>query len=214
MALVEHSRRTVKNITIPGYKKRVAERFANNEEHRFIQALRDYVVHRRMVEANWLVSWSAEGRNCQFLLNQDELLSWDKWDALSGAFIKRHPKGIDVEGLFKNYRDRVESFHGWFREALCAAAEPDLSEYRRYQQMLDRFSAKAEYRVLLEQVVIPKGLDPYDYLDRFLTEDEMDEVLRLRLRSRRQVDRIIEIVDEYGACDAELRKTVYKVFGV
>jgi len=33
-------------------------------------------------------------------------------------------------------------------------------------------------------------------------------------RSKRQVDRIIELVDEYGACDEDLRKAVYELFGI
>jgi hypothetical protein len=34
------------------------------------------------------------------------------------------------------------------------------------------------------------------------------------MRSKEQVDRIIEIVDESGVCDKTLRDAIYKAFGV
>jgi hypothetical protein len=67
--------------------------------------------------------------------------------------------------------------------------------------------------LLLEQVTMGR-LDPFPYLNRYLTQTELDEVLSLPTRSQMQVDRIIEILDEYGACDEELRKKAYKAFGV
>ena len=53
-----------------------------------------------------------------------------------------------------------------------------------------------------------------NYLDRYLTEGELAQVMALPPRSVQQVDRVIDIVDEYGACDSELRELVYRAFGV
>ncbi len=61
---------------------------------------------------------------------------------------------------------------------------------------------------------MPKKIDPYQYLPQYLNENELAEVLSLPMHSKRQVDRIIEIVDEYGCGDDELKQIIYKAFNV
>lgn len=64
------------------------------------------------------------------------------------------------------------------------------------------------------------GVDPTQtrslraYLDQYLTEDELREGLRMPPRSKAEVDCIVELIDEHGACDAELRNLVYEAFSV
>ena len=67
---------------------------------------------------------------------------------------------------------------------------------------------------MIKQAFLPKNIDPYMYFDKFLTSSEIEEVLSYPFRSKKQVDRIIEIVDEYDTCNEELRKSVYQLFGV
>lgn len=67
---------------------------------------------------------------------------------------------------------------------------------------------------MLSQVVIQQKRDPYHYLNRYLTIAELEEVQQLPNKSKTQVDRIIELIDDYGACDDELRDLAYKAFGV
>ena len=212
-ALVDHTNVIKKDFTIPGYEERKYKDFERNEEHRFVQYLRNYISHYRMVEPKWLIHCSSEGRFCQFLLKPDTLLIWKEWDKLSKAFIKNNPKGIDVKVLFKNYRTRVESFHKWFHNQLEIVAEPEISEYRKYERMFNRFNAMAWLNAISKEVAIGR-LDPYKYLEYCLTESEIDEVLRLPMHSKKQVDRIIEIVDESRTCDKILRDAIYKAFGV
>ncbi len=91
---------------------------------------------------------------------------------------------------------------------------PCVSDYLRCRRRLKAVTARATWNIILKQVLIAGKRDPYPYLERYLNSNEIDEVLQLPARSRRQVDRIIEIVDEYGACDDELRETAYEAFGV
>lgn len=213
MALVDHSRRMQKKSSLADYKKKLDEVF-DAEEHRFVQSLRICVGHIRMIEADWQVSHSVTERRTQFLLRQGTLLQWDGWDKEAKTFIDRHPDGIDIEELFKSYRDRVERFHVWFHNEVAQVSEPELSEYRKYERVLARFGLKAQWNLILEQVIISGRLDPFTYLDQYLAQAELDEVLALPMRSRVQVDRIIKILDEYEACDEELRGKVYRAFKV
>jgi hypothetical protein len=90
----------------------------------------------------------------------------------------------------------------------------NISEYLRYKRLINGFSAESHWKVLLQQVFIPQKIDPYLYLDRYLTDYELQEVLSLPHQSKGQVDKIIAFVDEYNVCEDELRSLVYRLFNV
>lgn len=213
MALVEQSRQTYDRFQVKQYQERVDVEFSNSEEHRFIQSLRNCICHGNIIEANWHRNFTRSGDYTQFLLDRELLLECEDWHTLAKSFIDRYPKGIDVASLFTNYRTRIEKFHEWFHAEVKQLAEPLLSEYLEYERTLNRFDANAWWKVILRQC-IEKHLDPYSYLDQYLTKTELDEVLALPVRSQKQVDRIIEILDEYDACDEELRQMIYTAFGM
>lgn len=210
-AIVEHSRKVKNKLPITDYSIRLAEVF-DEEEHRFIQSLRNCVNHLRMIKSNLLRSFAESGKTTQFLLQHDDLKQCDKWHQKAKAFMDRHPEGIDVKALFQNYRDRVERFHEWFHNEIERLSEPELAKYREYERTLKRFGAYAWWNIIIKHFIEGK-LDPYEYLDQYLTRSELDEVLSLAMRSPQQVDKIIEIIDEYDACDDELRKKIYSAFG-
>lgn len=214
MALVDNSRNISKKITPPDYQVRINNTFENSEEHKFIQDLRNFISHFRMIEADWKVSWSKEGKHTQFLLHPEKLLCWDGWKSLAKKFIKQFPQGIDVKILFENYKKRVEEFHCWFHAEIERLSQSELSEYRRYERLLNKFATKSFWNMMFHQVIPNKKIDPYKYLDHYLTKSELDEVLSLPMNSQIQVDRIIEILDEYGACDEELRQLIYTAFNI
>jgi hypothetical protein len=215
MSVVGHSREVSHHVQIPGYQERINVTFEKNERHKFIQYFRNCLNHQQIIKSDTKITWSDAGKQTEVLLNHDELLlASSEWPRLARSFIIRHPEGIDVEILFKDYQAQVEDFHNWFHAEVQRASEPDLSEYRKYERILNRFDTNAWWNLILKQVVMGRGLNPYKYLDRYLTKPELDEILSLPMRSQNQVDRIIEILDEYGACDDELRETVYSAFGV
>jgi hypothetical protein len=90
----------------------------------------------------------------------------------------------------------------------------DLEEYLTCKRMYNAVNTQSMWNRLLTQLFPQKKIDPYMYLDRYLSNDEIEEILSLPFRSRLQVDRIIQHVDEYGCCDEELRSATYRLFGV
>ncbi len=214
MALVDNSRNISKKINPPNYQLRIHNTFENSDEHRFIQDLRNFISHFRMIEADWKVSWSEEGKRTQFLLLPEKLLCWDGWTSLANKFIQQSPQGIDVKMLFGNYKTRVEDFHCWFHAEIERLSQPELDEYRRYERLLNKFAIKSFWDIIFHQVIPNKKINPYEYLDRYLTKSELDEVLSLPMNSQAQVDKIIGILDEYGACDEGLRQLIYAAFNI
>ena len=49
------------------------------------------------------------------------------------------------------------------------------------------------WNLLIKQAFLSKNIDPYMYLDRYLTMNETEEVLSYPFKSKEQVDRIIEM---------------------
>jgi hypothetical protein len=215
MSLVAHTRKLNKNVQINGYNVRVDSEFANNSKHHFIQDLRNCLSHITMIEPHWQLSHSMEkGRETKFVLKQDELLRNKNWNSLSLAYIKQNSKGINLKDLFLEYNKKVSGFHEWYINQFYKANETEIQDYLRCERHIKAISSKSNWNLILKQIVIDAGRDPYDYLIRYLTEDELERVYSLPMRSKAQVDLIIEIIDEYGACDADLRQLAYKAFRV
>lgn len=214
MALVDHARvaKTRMKITDADCQMQLRKIFDENE-HRFIQVLRNYIVHSCMTDVDWQRTFSASGKETRFLLRREILLKWDGWDKRARDFINKFPQGIDIDALFNSYRTRVIKYHDWLHGEVARVSEPMLSEYREYERMLNGFETQSWWNLLLEQV-LTRHLDPFTYLDRYLTKEELAEVLTLPRRSCDQIERIIEILDEYGSCDEKLRKKVYLAFGI
>jgi hypothetical protein len=61
---------------------------------------------------------------------------------------------------------------------------------------------------------IDSGANPYEHLEKYLEREALDEIERLPHRSAMQVNRIIELIDEHGACNDELRELAYCLFKV
>ena len=91
------------------------------------------------------------------------------------------------------------------------SVRPEIMEYRKYDRILNRFGARAEWKIMLTET-LKRNVDPYDYLDRYFNKQELDEVMKLPMRSPKQIDRIIEILDEFDACDEDLRQKIYTLF--
>jgi len=213
-ALVDTCHATIKHVAIADYKDHVKDSFTTWGVSRFIHGLRIYISHRRVFEAQWEVRRPSEGpEEVRFLLQREDLLAYDEWPSQARVYIEQNPNGVDPEELFELYRTRVDAFHEWYHEAFAQAAQPALSEYCRYLGLLDRLGSRSTWNLLVE-IGFKQGLDPYSYLTQYLTPQELSEVSQLPERSVEQIDRIIKMVDDRGACDEALRKKIHLLFKV
>lgn len=215
MALVNHSRRLSNSVEITGYKDKIKTEFATNAEHQFIQGLRNQLLHIKTVEPQWQLSNShAEGKKTQFLLMSKELLENKEWNSKAKKYIQSHSNGICLEKLFSAYKVKVHAFNDWLCSELIRAHSREMTDYLRYEKHLKAIDARAWWNIILKQTVIASGLDPYSYIENYLSEKEFNKVNSYPHRSKSQVDFIINCIDEHGACNEELRKTVYEAFKI
>jgi len=216
MTLVDQSRALSKKVKLRGYTEHVSCSFRENPRHRFIQELRNDLIHVTLHRPSWNLRIAREGtQTTRFMLYPDQLRQRSKeWHQLAIEYLRQHPKGVDLGLLIQEYRLEVSQFQEWLQESVHTAAGEAIDDYLRCDRFFRAIESRCHWRLLLSQIVIPKSLDPYQYLNRYLTLTEFAEIEHLPHRSKDQVDRIIEFVDEYHACDAELRSLVYKAFGV
>ena len=120
---------------------------------------------------------------------------------------------IDIGPLVAAYSADVNELHSSFTGEVKRIAAGRLDEYRRARRISNAVGTRAFWKLILSQMVIAQKRDPYAYLGGFLTAAEIELISALPHRSEQQVDAIIEIVDEEGACNAELRSLLYQAFG-
>lgn len=213
MSLVDQARALSKKVTLPDYEARVREGFATNPRHRFIQELRVDVIHVTLHLTGWqLTSGSDEESTWKFMLWPKKLTRLSEYKAQARKFVDEHPKGIDLGRLIADYSAHVREFHKWLRQTAEGVVGELMADYERCTKRVAAVSSRSFWNFIIQQVVVAGKRDPYTYLVQYLTEAELAEVNALPHRSRRQVDRIIELVDEHEACDDELRQIIYKAF--
>jgi len=214
IALVNCSK-SINNVNpIDDYKRKINDEINNSEEHLIVEHLRDHITHVRMSEVGYRISWSHTAKNkCRFMIKQKDIKSWTKRNDSKSwkEYTKSLSEDIDVEAIFMSYKCKLDELVQWLKAQIETASIPHLMEYRKYDRMLNRFGARAEWNVILTET-LKKNVDPYDYLERYFNKQELEEVMMLPKRSPKQIDKIIEILDEFDACDDDLRQKIYTLF--
>lgn len=212
MALVDHTRRFSEKFPVDEYENRKNQIFSNDPEHRFVHSMRRYVTHVKMTKGNWHIKSGREGKSVFFILSRDDLLQWKDWSAPARAYIEAHRDGVNVEELYDSYSRKVKLFHEWLSSEIWEKHHSELQKYFSTIRVYRAVGSRCSWNLLIRQVFQPKKINPYMYLGRYLEQNELEEVLAMPYRSTAQVDRIIEIVDDSGACDEELREHIHQFF--
>ena len=89
----------------------------------------------------------------------------------------------------------------------------EVTDYRRCWNAQRRRSARMTWNLFTSEF-LKRNIDPYAYLEHYLTPSELEAARLPPQRSREQVDFIIEAADEFSACDDNLRVAIYRVFAV
>ncbi len=107
----------------------------------------------------------------------------------------------------------LEEFYKWFHNSFVLVAGQQLSEYLQYEKLLHYLGAASIWRVVLT-AAINSEVNPYDHLHDYFDQGEIDQINRFPKGSKEAVDLMINIYDESGVCDAELRAMLYTLFRV
>lgn len=212
-ALVDLSRRLTRKVSIPGWRDRISQDFSSDPTHHLVLQLRNTLTHGWFVPANWLIRRSPEGESATFTLSRSEMLRSGDFSGVARDYLLAVKENIDVRKLFEPYVAKVRSLYSWLWENLEDHLDPAVIEFRHCASQRQKNSVRTSWNLIL-QAVSNQEIDPYDYLEKYLTADELAEVLKLPHRSIQQVDKILSILDEYNACDDDLRKKIFHLFNV
>lgn len=149
MTLVDHTRVLIAENYIhtpieKQFKRGIEANFASNPMTRFIQDLRNYMVHCGMPPLsraakftpiaggepgvmNGLVDWNLETA---------KLLEWKGWKSEAKKYLKSAPKEIDLVSLANAYRAAILDFHDRLDNLLNKHHEIDVAEAQVYEAEL------------------------------------------------------------------------------
>ena len=65
---------------------------------------------------------------------------------------------------------------------------------------------------IILQIAVPKKLNPYEYLDKWFTEDELKNIYSFDDHTKEQLEYMISLRDPFGFCDRHTREELYKLF--
>ncbi len=212
-ALVALSRRVLSSIPLEGFDRRRSETF-DVDEHAFVIDLRNVLLHESFSEATWEIKRDFENREgrSDFVLG-GHTLALESMKVAARSFVARSGGKIPLRQLVSEYAAKVDDFYMWLRDEVDLSKPAALADYLDLLKACRARNSHKSFRLLLS-IAVEKGLDPYAYLERFLDTAQIHAVSNFPPQSRDQVDFIIQAVDEYGACDDELRALVYRLFGV
>jgi len=212
-SLQDHSRHVKSRWEASVTAQRIAACFGDDGLHDFVCGLRTVLHHLLMLDASWEIRGSGAEATSHYLFKTHDLLDAAKRkkklnsDAL--RYLASCDENIDIGELAPIYHRRVHNFY----DPLLANPPAEVADYRRCWNAHRQRSARTIWAFMLSEFQ-SHGVDPYSYLDRFLTPAEIETARRLPHRSQEQVDFIISSIDEFSACDEALRRTVYQLFGV
>jgi len=212
LALVQFSRQVKKYVDAEEFKSKLANNF-DADLREFIRELRDNFSHEDYVGTYWTITYSGGGIEGTFDFHASELLRSGTFNERSKQYIRERGEKMSVLAVFADYRDRVKSFYDWLNREIEARLPAEIIDYRNCVRQHQTFMSRASYRLFLNQW-IASGIDPYEHLEKWLEPEELNEVYRLPTRSEAQVVRIIELVDDKGICNDELRELVFRLFQV
>jgi len=213
-SLQDHCRR-VKSEWLPAeFSVQLENYFGTDGLHDFVCGLRTAMHHRSMAEADWSLRGSGPEMTSHYVLHRKELLTIERaWNERALRSIETMVDEIDVKVPSTEYRQRVANFYCWFFERVQQDMPPLVSDYRRCWNEHEIRSSRMNWSALLH-IILEQKVDPYKHLPKYLTPPELDQAMSFVMRSREQVDFIISVVDERGACTDEIRAGVYRLFGV
>lgn len=206
--------RQEKHYTPQSYEEHKRNYFGQNKLHHFMQKLRVALHHEHFVKAGPSITYTGSDSHktnlyleCRQLLRLEAIQ--EKAEALK--YVEESGVRIDVQEVFRHYLLIVKDFYDWLLNQMDMSSE--FADYRRCVLERKKTLKRQSFKLFIDQW-IKSGINPYEHLDKYLSDDEITYVKHLPHGSQQQVDKIIAFADEEGACNDVLRKKIYELFKI
>jgi len=122
------------------YEEKIKSDFASDPLIKFVQDMRNYMVHRGMPSGSMsLTATRNPETNEQTLkstvsIDRDRLLDWSGWTKPSMIFIQGADARITISSICNTYSEKIINFYQWFDQKLYHHHEVDIEEFNDLQQ--------------------------------------------------------------------------------
>lgn len=185
----------------------------DNDLSAFIKALRNNLSHGSVTIPNWTVTHDKSGMSGSMNFQKGDLLRFGKWSNAARKYIEQTEDDVvNIRKAAEEYSENVRKFVtalNTLKAQNVSAAEQD---YYDIEDAYSRANGLTWMKIYVLQ--IGKNRDPYDYIHRSFTAEEVRQILRLPRNSKEQVDFIIDLKRVEVDCDDELREGLYTLFGI
>jgi hypothetical protein len=212
MALVEHSRNFENEVPVKNYSDQLQKIFTTPGLHNFLQSLRNYNSHWRIARTNWVINrdFETRTRDAFFIISKDDLLAWDRWPKAAREFINKVESAVNVYEVFSTYRKQVQDFYAWHKGAVLKQYASLLQPYLEYERLYKGLMKQASWNILASYA--PKKINPYQYIEKYLTKNQIERFLAYEHCSVEQIEGLISMMDMQDFCDASLKKKIVAIF--
>ena len=161
-SLVDHTRnmyrRLYKKGEFPDYDREVKSVFAEDPLIRFVQDLRNFLLHYRTaaIQFTYTVDPRTEEATNSLAMTTEELKRFEGWSPQARKFLDAAGDKVDLSEVVEQYNAKVEDFYRWLGQ----------KQHDIHREEIDRFAAK-EAELFLLQIE--------DSLDRWLSNPNPKE---------------------------------------
>lgn len=214
IGIVEITRRILKiRDDINNDMKELVTAHFNDNLPSFIKDLRNNLSHGSVIVPGWSISISSSGKTGLMILSADELLALGDWSSKGRSYIESFEDNkVSIKKAVEDYHCKIQHYHSSLSDLFARNITPEEKDYYDIEDELKRWSYKQQYKILATQ--IGKGKNPYLYLHKFFSKNEVRQILRFPNHSKEQVDYIISLKSVDIECDDYLRFSLYDIFGV
>ncbi len=143
-------------------------------------------------------------------INRDIILSSKEWSQTSKALVKARTDLQAIELIEEHFKLASK----FYNAVLFRAGIHQDKKYRdllRVKAARKAIGTKVSLSLALQFV---KKKNPYEYLHKWFTHDELENIYSFKDNSKEQLEYIIALRDPMKFCDRDLRENLYELFSV
>ncbi|MCK5677321.1 MAG: hypothetical protein KAH72_02470 [Flavobacteriaceae bacterium] len=141
--LIEHTRIFMdthfKNTSVnKDYTHKIKMEFSQDELSRFVQDLRNYMLHQGLPHSN--MSFSIDNKDpddqkaeTTVSLDIEKLTEWSRWSKGSKRYLAQQGKHLKLSILVEEYSQKIVSLNVWLEQTLYKYHGTELQEYQELQ---------------------------------------------------------------------------------
>lgn len=190
--------------------------YADKFNHLFIKEMRNNLSHVILHRPGWEINNNFEtgAKSSGYFFNGKTLVMRGNWkNAELVAWLKQTDK-IDCYTEMLKYFNATASFVTELLNLMSKNLSPAESHFQACLFIREGMQKKYSFGMIKQYVANKSDFDPYAYLDKYFSENEIRLIMRLPNHSKEQADFMIDLGDKWGVCDDATRKTIYELLRV